>query len=82
MSRVALPREETRCCFQDIDGLLELTIPFLQRLDLGGCFGADPVALAVIDLPLTDQFRSVSAVIPNRDDTAVIAFHSLGYSPR
>ena len=77
MARVALPHEERRCRLEDLDGAFQLGVSPLQLPDLrrrlAGTPGASPESTAACRI----QVRSVSAFIPNRPDTEVIAAHSL-----
>ena len=78
VARVALPHEERRCRLEDFDGLLELGVAALECPDLRSRTRRDPVAVAASTCRWRIQLRSVSAFIPSRLDTAVIAAHSLG----
>lgn len=50
MARVEFPREENRCCFQNLVGFLKISVLTLQLLDAlllgsgdtGGVLGIDP----------------------------------------
>jgi hypothetical protein len=78
LSRVALPRERTRGRREYFYGLLQLPIFPAELADLSG-FGAGHAGrLALVDLSLATHLRSVSALIPSRPETAVIAAHCVG----
>jgi hypothetical protein len=76
-----LPREESRGSAQYFDGLLQLAVLSAQLAELRGLAAGDTRRLALVDSRLADPLGSVSALIPRRPATAVIAAYSDGYSP-
>jgi superfamily I DNA and RNA helicase len=59
-----------------IDEAQDLPPEFFQLTELGRRLGRQPRRLTGVALGLADRLRSVSALIPNRAETAVIAAYS------
>lgn len=76
--RIVLPREETRGRLEDLDSLLQLAVLAAKLLDLPSRLAGHPGAWPSSISAWRTHLRSVSAVIPSRLATAVIAAYSDG----